>query len=86
MARESGEQPVLVLLSILSLPSQPSFTDALSKIRKSDLLNLLKELELSVQFWLGIDSYPRSITTFGWGSRLAAHVDFFLMIFDFSDF
>ena len=49
--------------------------------------NFLKTFELSVQFWLGIGSYPRSLTAFGWGYRLAAHVDFLLfLIFSFCYF
>ena len=41
---------------------------ALLTIRESDLINFHKPSELSVQLWLGFYSYPRSLTTFGWGS------------------
>ena len=63
----------------------------LSQIRKSPtlfrsnrVLNRLETFELFVQFWLGIHSYPRRLTVFGWLSRLPAHVDFLISVFSFS--
>ena len=58
-------------------------TAALSKIRKSDRLNFLEAFEFSVQFWLGIDFYAHSLTTFGWGSSFSAHGHFLYLYVSF---
>ena len=59
-----------------------TYTGALlSQIRKYDLLICLETFELAVRFWLGMYSYSRILTTFGWGSRLAAHVGLLVFVF-----